>query len=641
MSSLFSALSAAMSGLRASQAGFDLVARNVSNAGTPGYSRKVLPREDVVVDGEGLGVRTTAVQRQIDLRLQTEVRIEGSAESRLGVIDDMLKRVDGLFGKPEDEASIASSVTRLNDSLKSLATTPDSPVTRQVALDAAEHLARHLNSMSDQIQKMRAEAESGIADGVRIINDSLTQIAELNNKIATRTLAGESTADLEDQRDQRMSAISEQMDVRFIRHADNTVGAITPNGAVLLGRTPGQLVFDEHSTITAQTLYSIDPSQRAVGTVALHTETSDVDLIKAQSITGGKIAGYIELRDRLLTQAQDQLDELAHSLAFATSEGTSKGAFAAGPPPSVELRLANIKTPGDSITFQYVDTFSGEKSSITLTAEAGSADTTNPNTFAIGRADPAAMLLEIQNKLGARLGTEFSVASSSARQSITITDIDPAYPPPAQTVNRLQIDSLTGYSQSGTDAAIQGTQLKLFADGSGAGQLDYTNFQPLPGAGGFPQKRGFAQRISVANAVAGDDTLLVRYPQDPPAATLAPLGDSARPLELLRRLSENVRTYAPGNGLGSAANPETGTVDTYARAIVSFQGGQATAMANSHQDQKLVADTLSDKLNKTGGVNIDAEMTELLMLQTTYSANAKVASALDKMIDVMMNLGRS
>jgi len=63
-------LDAALSGLRVAQQALDVASRNVSNAATPGYTRKILPQESLVVTGIGLGVgiphgKSTAVRQLI------------------------------------------------------------------------------------------------------------------------------------------------------------------------------------------------------------------------------------------------------------------------------------------------------------------------------------------------------------------------------------------------------------------------------------------------------------------------------------------------------------------------------------------------------------------------------------------------
>src|SRR5258708_20917590 len=52
---------------------------------------------------------------------------------------------------------------------------------------------------------------------------------------------------------------------------------------------------------------------------------SSVDLIANKSRRSGKIAAYIDMRDNVLVQAQNQLDGLASTMAQAMSDTTVTG----------------------------------------------------------------------------------------------------------------------------------------------------------------------------------------------------------------------------------------------------------------------------------------------------------------------------
>ena len=71
--SLTQALSSALSGLQVTQANIAMVAANVANADTPGYTRKVVNR---IATGANtsIGVRVSDIQREIDLYVQRQSR---------------------------------------------------------------------------------------------------------------------------------------------------------------------------------------------------------------------------------------------------------------------------------------------------------------------------------------------------------------------------------------------------------------------------------------------------------------------------------------------------------------------------------------------------------------------------------------
>ena len=78
--SLTQALSTALSGLQVNQASISMVASNVANADTPGYTRKVVNQVSIGA-GSSIGVRVSDIQRQIDLYIQRQLRVENAGAS--------------------------------------------------------------------------------------------------------------------------------------------------------------------------------------------------------------------------------------------------------------------------------------------------------------------------------------------------------------------------------------------------------------------------------------------------------------------------------------------------------------------------------------------------------------------------------
>jgi flagellar hook-associated protein 1 FlgK len=70
--------------------------------------------------------------------------------------------------------------------------------------------------------------------------------------------------------------------------------------------------------------------------------------------------------------------------------------------------------------------------------------------------------------------------------------------------------------------------------------------------------------------------------------------------------------------------------------FTSAQGAAADAAAQLADGQDVVLNTLHEKMSSTSGVNIDEEMAHLLLLQTAYSANARVMSTVNEMYRTLM-----
>ncbi len=75
--------------------------------------------------------------------------------------------------------------------------------------------------------------------------------------------------------------------------------------------------------------------------------------------------------------------------------------------------------------------------------------------------------------------------------------------------------------------------------------------------------------------------------------------------------------------------------------MISQQGETANAASNLKQGQDVVLSTLQQRFNDSAGVNIDQEMANLLTLQNSYAANARVLSTVKDMLDTLMQMVRT
>ena len=80
--SLNIALYNAVSGLQLNQRALDVIAQNVANVNTEGYSRKVVHQESVILNGIGSGVRIADIARNVNEFMLKDTR---AASSQLGI----------------------------------------------------------------------------------------------------------------------------------------------------------------------------------------------------------------------------------------------------------------------------------------------------------------------------------------------------------------------------------------------------------------------------------------------------------------------------------------------------------------------------------------------------------------------------
>jgi flagellar hook-associated protein 1 FlgK len=619
---LSQALGAAANGLRVTQAGLSLVAGNVANANTPGYVRKTAVQVATLVGDFGVGVRSTAISRELDLYTQRQLRIESAGGSYADLKADFYSRLQDIYGQPGSSTALDTVFNNFTGAIQSLITSPDSSSARTGVINTAQVLAQQLNGMSADIQSLRTSAEQALSDTVSQANNALQQIARINQQLAGSTTQDASNAALLDQRDSYIDQLSTLMDIRVTTGDRNQVTIFTNSGTQLVGSTAALLKFDAKGTLTPDAQWDADPAKRSVGTITLVTPNGgNIDLIANNAFRSGKIAGLLEMRDQILPQAQAQLDQIAATMSRSLSDRTTDGtAVTAAPRAGFDVDIGSLLS-GNTINLTYTDTATNTQHNITLVRVDDSkalplsdAATTNPNDKVIGiyfGNGLASVISQINSALSST-GLQFSNPSGT-----TLRALDDGSP------NRIDINAMS-ITATMTSLTSGGPELPLFTDGIGAfsGAITSSGSQTL----------GFASRIAVNSALAADPSRLIVYQTSPLTAT----GDPTRPNFLLDQLNNATFDYAPEAGVGTTAAPFSGTLGSYLRQMLSQQGDAATAAASLKQGQDIVVNTLQQRFDDQSGVNIDEEMTRLLNLQMAYGANARVMTTVRDLLDMLM-----
>jgi len=307
---LTTALLAATSGLRAAQAGLDVVSRNIANATTVGYTRKILPQTPLIVGGQGQGVRVGEVERYVDSRMQREARTYISATEVYRVMDDFLGQLELAMGQPGDNASFAYQLNSLGDAFRALAAMPSSSSAQATVISRARSFATGINDVANLIQNLRTDADAAIAIAVDTVNSTLAAIKDLNQQIGLAQAMGQSTADLEDRRDVLLDRLSELIDIRYFKRDSGEIWITTNGGRPLLDTSLHTLSFTNSPAVNAGMTYEPPPAVSALSGVMLD---GTIDI--TSEIGSGRIRGLLNLRDDALVTAQKQLDELAARVA--------------------------------------------------------------------------------------------------------------------------------------------------------------------------------------------------------------------------------------------------------------------------------------------------------------------------------------
>lgn len=327
-------LDAALSGLRIYQQQIDLISNNVSNVGTEGYTRKILPQTTQVVGGKSVGVLGETVVRNVDLRVQRDLWTQISAVGQYDTQAAYLGRVDQFHGAPSAGISVAAEVSKLQDSFAALANAPDDQFLLTDVVDQAQDTAGKINDLSDYLITLRNDAQSEADIVVQSINDLLEQIAALNSQIKFTGASGHSVAQVEDARDQAVQELSTLIEISIFKRGDGVLAIQTKQGVELATDTPSSISF-RPTPLASTTYYPETAAGLFVGDPTQNPGAIDI----TQAKLGGQLGALMTLRDQTFPKQQAQLDELAHKLALRfEAQGLrlftdSTGAIPADTPP--------------------------------------------------------------------------------------------------------------------------------------------------------------------------------------------------------------------------------------------------------------------------------------------------------------------
>jgi len=318
--SLGIALTTALSGLQAQQRKSAILARNVANATTPGFTRKEAVLASLTVAGEGRGVAVVDVRRAADAALAREVRTQSARQAALQARADALATHVQTVGQPNEERSLSSAMAALERAFLKLEELPESPTQQQAVVDSAIALTERLTLAERSVRQVRQQADADIAGAVTQVNQSLRQLEGINRQLAIRTGSGQDVTELEDERDRLLDFVSENIGIHYFLRQAGEVVVMTSGGTTLLDGTARDIQFTGRSVIGAGNAYPADLS-------GLTVEGSDITPGNGQpnAVKSGRLAGLFDVRDRSMTQVQGQLDEIASTLIdrFQAADATA------------------------------------------------------------------------------------------------------------------------------------------------------------------------------------------------------------------------------------------------------------------------------------------------------------------------------
>lgn len=371
MGTLTLALRTAQSGLLANQQALDVTSRNISNVNTEGYSRKVVRFENSALVGAGSGVNISEIMRTVDEGLLKSFRIESSELNALSSQNTFWDRLQDLFGSPEANTSLSHTISAFSEAVESVVVSPNNALEHTEAVRRAEDMLQQLQQMSIAIQELRLQADQKLSDVATEINSLVGEIDTLNDDIIASGSVSRETSDLKDQRDLKISRLSELIDIRYFSRTDGDVVVFTSSGRTLVDTVPPEVTHTAASAVTPTTTHAEgDFSGFFIGS----SENPANDA--TEDIRDGQAKGLIDMRDSVLPNLQSQIDELSAQLRDVINQVHNRGVSFPGATeyngtrnftePTTQLIKLDPTNSVDDVTIVLFDTSGNESEHTTL-----------------------------------------------------------------------------------------------------------------------------------------------------------------------------------------------------------------------------------------------------------------------------------
>ncbi len=701
MGTISSAFSIMKGALEADQQALNVVANNVANASTPGYTREVpdwQENQPLNVGGisYGQGVTETGStserNRVLMARLDQQQQLASSSSSRLTALDTMQALFIPDSGSTSSMAGdIGSDITNFFNSFSSLEANPTNNASRQSVLSTAKMLAGDISNAAASLNSQRTALDQQAAGTTSQVNALTAAIAQLNKQIQT-TSPNADAGTLEDQRQYDLSQLSQLVGINQITTENNGLAITTTSGALL---------------VSDGTSFQMTTG-RVNGVTDFYVNNADVT---AQLATGGgSLGGDLMARDQDIPSALNSLDQLAYSISTAVNTQNNAGTDLNG----------NTGTAANPLNIFYQPTV------VAGSAAAMSMVMTDPSEIAAakfgqgtGDNSNAAVIANLNNQ---------SFISAAATTTFSVTqNLNSATPIAGTATGNLTVYDSLGNSHNATitytntAANTWGYSISmpetLTADTTVAGQVSYTfgsgeTVNPgtnltvtgldaggVPATTGLPVFTGAPETVAnyvtdlntalaaagivgvtvtntgnvltitgatatagsvVADPVASANTtgtltfnasgVLISPTANISAISFSGLSDGAATLNLnwdlyalngtpyvSQTASASAQSAQSQNGNANVNNGQTPT--NFYSNFVSSLGSTVSYVQTENTAQNASVTQLKTQNNALSSVNLNDEASALTTLERSYQAASKVFSMLDTLMAAALNLG--
>jgi flagellar hook-associated protein 1 FlgK len=289
-----------ISGLKAAQRAFDIIGNNVANAATDGYHRQRIELRPSYSSQVGAlllggGVDVVGVTRLIDGLLEQEILRQ---ESLLGQVSQefvTLQTVENAFGELLEGSGLSAAIDNFFNALQDLSAHPTEVIWQNQIVTAAKTMAAQFRTLGEFLADLKNQIELEAKNTIEQVNILTNRIAELNDSIEKHEISGGKDNNLQDLRDQCIKELSSLVSIETQTREYGVIDVYVAGTPVAIGATAMDL----------ETGFKED-GKLGISVAGVNNFNINVQ--------GGQLGGLLSLRNKLVSDIRDDLDDLATAM---------------------------------------------------------------------------------------------------------------------------------------------------------------------------------------------------------------------------------------------------------------------------------------------------------------------------------------
>ncbi len=656
--------------LFANQLALNVVGHNIANVNTEGYSRQNLQLEanmpmNYFPGQVGSGVKAKTIKRSYDRFLGVQITNELQPLGYWEAKNYLYTQIESIFNEA-DENRLNEAMNDFWNAWQQVADDPSSATTRTTLLSHAQSLATTFQHTYENLFQLRKDANDQVNYAISEINRLSDEIANLNKQIAQVELGSQDANDFRDQRDLKLQELAKWIDIQYFENSAHEVNVFTAGGQTLV-----QSVFSTHLGVTE------DNTNHGFYRVVWNEE-GGVPVDITDTLSRGKLKGYLDMRDTNIPDVMHDLDRVA---AGIVNEVNKLHYFGYGLDGSTNINFFNPLTAtaetsyennGDAqitagiydptilsrddyqIDFLTANTYhitneatnevvgfqirSGDNDQIVFND--GGADTTITLTAGAYTGDQLAQEIEAQLESLSSANQDYTVTWDSKNQHFQIENNTGNTNPLILrwTAAGSTAAATLGFSTTSDDTVAVGQT--AVSDNAADHTFQYTSGNDIYFEG---------VRFTISDGPGGG-------PAAGDSFTVSTTRDTSKVMEVNPEVLQDINKIAAAgslNGLpgdnevaldlaavqhANVMNQGTATIDAFYNGLVGSIGVDTKASENAMNHYQSMKDQLDTRREAVSGVSIDEEMINLIKYQQAFSANGKMISAIDEMMKELMDL---